>query len=188
MADTLEEELLQAVKFSRSKEVRELLAANKYISKCAALRKAVENGNQEIAVILIIAGANPAGPVFHSLAEMGWTDAVRASFDNISDMHFHTNYALLYAATNGHAEIVEMLLTAGANVREYHNNTLRGAVKNNHLKVVELLTSYYTTKELEEIRSELQSPLLADVIARHMPRGSRTKAALRDPRPVESDI
>lgn len=183
MADTLEEKLLQAVKFGRSEEVKEILTSGKYIRKYAALRKAIKNGNQEIATILITAGAYVDRNILSSLAGIGWKDAVRAVLDNIHDMKFRFNFALWRVAYNGHAEIVEMLLAAGANVRETSDRAIRGAVKANRVQIMETLASYYKIKELEVLQSELRSLLLAYVIALQKSRGSYTKAALREPRP-----
>ena len=188
MANALEEKLLHVMKFGSFEEVKKLLAASDLSDRIEALQSAIKNGNQEIATIFITAGAYVDLNILSLAADIGWADTVRAALDNGLDAKLYINFALWRAAYNGHAEIVEMLIAAGADVQGMSDDVIRNAVKAERVRIVEILVLHCKTDELDALQSELQSPLLTDVIARQRPRGLRTKAALRDPRPTESDI
>lgn len=177
--------LRHAVHFGHLEIVKALLAADTctWDDKNEALYTAVLLGHQNIAIILLASGASPCGYALHTAAAKGWTNLLRILLDAGVDLHYCNDLALSCAVSHGHLKIVEMLLANGADFRATDHIAIRQAVNNNCLEITELLASCYTEAGLKDFQETLQSPLLAEVIARHMRRGSRTKVALREPRP-----
>ena len=55
------------------------------------------------------------------------------------DIHAEDDYALLWASTNGHLDVVRLLVEAGANIHASDDYALCQTAKNGHLEVVRLL-------------------------------------------------
>lgn len=184
MANILVSELCFAAQCGYLEEVKTLLATSTCENKTKALYLAITHGHQEIVIILIASGASPDGFSLYAAVYKGYTKLVSILLEAGADINFYDGYILTCAVENYHLEIVRILLAAGANFRSgkdfIKDGDMRLAVRNGRLDIVEAFTPYYTIAELEEIQSKLQSPLLAEAIARK-PRGLRTKAALREP-------
>jgi ankyrin repeat protein len=58
------------------------------------------------------------------------------------NIHALDDYALCNASSNGHLELVKILLEAGANVHAKDDAALRWAYENGHLEVVDLLKKH----------------------------------------------
>jgi ankyrin repeat protein len=113
-----------------------VLKNNKYGESALAL--AALNGHQEVAKVLVQAGAriNASGwGALHYAVFSGHADVVRYLIDQGADVNarapnYHT--ALMLAARNGHGEIVRVLLAAGANpdLGDLEGNTALGIAQN----------------------------------------------------------
>lgn len=79
-------------------------------------------------------------------ASKGSINSVRSLIESLASVHSEDgdspfNDAFCAAAENGHTEIVELLLNAGADVHSDEDKALRMAVDNGHTNTVELLIS-----------------------------------------------
>ena len=80
--------------------------------------------------------------MFNSLqwaASNGHTDIVKLLIDNGVDIHFFNDYALRWAASNGHYDVVKLLIENGAKIHANNNEALRWAVHEGHYDVIKLL-------------------------------------------------
>ena len=190
MSTTLISELQRAARFGRLERVKVLLAAGIRSSedKIEALRLAFAFRHQDVAFVLVTSGTPLTKYALYEAVVEGWANVVRALLDAGADLHYRNDIALYCAVIYKQLEIVKILLAAGANFRVENYKIIQHAVGFSKLDIVEALVSYCTAKELTDIQSKMRSSLLAEIIARHKPRGSRTKAALREPRPAEPDI
>jgi arginine deiminase len=72
-------------------------------------------------------------------AQHGHADVVAVLLDAGADVHAWEDVALVLAAENGHADVVALLLDAGANVHAESDEALRAAAEKGHADVVALL-------------------------------------------------
>jgi len=72
-------------------------------------------------------------------ARVGDIDGVRAALAADADVHADDDFALRWAAGNGHSDVVRTLLAAGANVHADGDRALRWAATRGHAEVVHLL-------------------------------------------------
>ena len=69
----------------------------------------------------------------------GHANVVKILLDAGADVHADNDYALRWASNNGHAEIVKILLDAGADVHAVNDLALKWASKRGHANVVKIL-------------------------------------------------
>ena len=164
-ADTLKNTLMEVVAQNNEERVSEILALseaknfNQYDLR-KALELAAKNNYVNIAYALIRAGADIKERYCFALvdaAEKGYTDMVKAllpvqgcdkrdySRSYYMDINYFNEYrdrALIAAAKNGHVDVMEELINAGADVN-YQNNfgqiALVEAAKNGHVGAVKKL-------------------------------------------------
>ncbi len=55
------------------------------------------------------------------------------------DIHFYYEYALRYASSNGHLEVVKCLVENGADIHAHNNQSLRCASRKGYLEIVKFL-------------------------------------------------
>ena len=80
--------------------------------------------------------------VLMNAAERGHADVVALLLDAGADVHADDDDALRWAASNGHAGVVALLLDAGADVHADNNCALRWAARYGHTDVVALLEEW----------------------------------------------
>ncbi|RNA26208.1 ankyrin repeat domain-containing, partial [Brachionus plicatilis] len=139
------------------------------ITSCeSALSLACENGHTDVAAALIKAGAEAdmADPdkgftPLMKAARSGQLCTVQYLIGNCSvDVNRTTknneSTALSLASSNGHIQLIELLLQHGANplyVLKDNSNCLIEASKNGHVKIVELLIDWnYSLNEMDEAK------------------------------------
>jgi hypothetical protein len=66
-------------------------------------------------------------------------DNIQFLIDEGADVRAEFYYAILWAAENGHTEVVKVLIDAGADVHAYGDAAIRWAVENGHTDIVKLL-------------------------------------------------
>ena len=54
-------------------------------------------------------------------------------------MTANDNYAIRFASTNGHTEVVKLLIKAGANVTAHNCDAIKSALENGHNEIAKLL-------------------------------------------------
>ena len=113
-------------------------------------------------------------------AYKGRLEVVQFLLDHGAYIHAKNDRVIRWAANCGHLEIVQFLLERGANVRAENDAALRVAADAGQLETVKLLAFSYSRVELLAIQERINNDTLAEVIACHVPRGARTKAALRN--------
>ena len=69
----------------------------------------------------------------------GHLEVVQYLIDKGADIHAYDDYALRYAAINGYLEVVRYLIDNGANIHARNDDALRCAAFNGHLEVVQYL-------------------------------------------------
>ena len=74
-------------------------------------------------------------------AENGHLEVVKCLVEHGADIHAYNEEALRFAASQGFLEVVEYLIDKGADIHAYDDCTLRLAAVNGHLDVVEYLGS-----------------------------------------------
>ncbi|MCJ1265803.1 hypothetical protein MMC22_005684 [Lobaria immixta] len=138
------------------------------------LYQAVSRGHPEIVKLLLTAGAdvNAQGFFEGKALQRAVMNAhlETEAFTDGGSRYFYEATALHYAASEGHLEIVRLLLTAGADINAQSHNkwALQQAVMNEHLKCMKLslmaganVNSQNLWEEILEIeRPETMEPLL----------------------------
>ena len=81
-------------------------------------------------------------------ANNGHLEVVKYLIDKGADVRAWSDYALRLAANNGHLEVVKYLIDKGADVRALNDYALRYAAFNGHLEVVKYLKSIIINKEV----------------------------------------
>jgi ankyrin repeat protein len=74
-------------------------------------------------------------------AAYGHVEMVQCLVSQGADVISLDNYALRCAAENGHLKVVQYLVSQGADVPSHHNYAVQRAVYNGHLEVVQYLVS-----------------------------------------------
>jgi len=69
------------------------------------------------------------------------TKVLEELIDEGANIHADNDYALRWAALNGHLDIMKFLVEKGANMHAYNDYALRVAAKNGHLDIVKYLVS-----------------------------------------------
>lgn len=70
------------------------------------------------------------------------TYALKLIIETGADLHDENDKPLSFASENGYYEEVVILLEHGANFRANDNEALQLAIKNNHQRVINILTQY----------------------------------------------
>lgn len=154
-------------------------------SEGTPLIKAASEGHREVCEILLKAGANPLESTtwgknaLHLAAERGKTETVKLFITNktlLESKEFFTKTALLLAAENGHREVCEILLKAGADPSttvergssdENGHNAMHLAAKNGKTEVVQLLLAYKHLINAKTKRGN-KTPLMLAAIDGHV--------------------
>ncbi|KAG8196720.1 hypothetical protein JTE90_014456, partial [Oedothorax gibbosus] len=172
------------------------------IKKCinpfhTAVLLAAENKHKNIVEFLLSAGLNRSAcskigkwTILHHACRGGWTDIVKRLVDNKStNLDALTTLGMspmLVAAFEGHSDVVELLLEAGANVNfsDENGTVLHYASKAGWHHIVKKITDNGTWKSLKDSRNKyLMTPLLlaaceghADVVQLLLEAGAEVNA------------
>lgn len=147
------EDLIRAVDENKLEDVAELLARGADPNTPDAqgntlLMIAVLKGNTGLVKLLLDAGAKPNlrnrhGDSAIMLASyQGFEGLVRQLYVRGAEINHKGWNPLIYAATNGHAQVVQMLLGVGAEINSASDNgttALMMAARNNHVETVKVL-------------------------------------------------
>jgi len=74
-------------------------------------------------------------------SENGHLEVVQFLISNGADIHACNDYAIRWASINGHLEVVQFLISKGADIHADNDFAVRHASKNGHLEVVQFLIS-----------------------------------------------
>jgi ankyrin repeat protein len=88
--------------------------------------------------------------------------------DGGADLQAQDDYALRWAAENGHLAVVEYLVNQGANIHAQDDYALRMAMKHEHLDVVEYLINRGAERLLEISETGDHVHLQTDFINQYM--------------------
>ncbi len=73
---------------------------------------------------------------------MATAEVVKLLLDAGANIHAWGDAALLWAVENGHAEVVKLLLKSGADVHAWDDYAIPSAVENGHDEVAKILTDW----------------------------------------------
>jgi ankyrin repeat protein len=106
-----------------------------------ALMKAAQNGHHDVALVLISQGTFVLTEAFYAGAENGHVELVRLLLPSKWHMsHINRKIALEKAATNGHHDVVMLLLSFGA-TRGAINDAFHLAAQNGHASLVRVFAA-----------------------------------------------
>ncbi len=121
--------------------------SNEDLNQDEVLEWAVENGFVNV-VKAILEGENGQlvidihagnGRALRTACARGHAEVVKVLLDAGADARSGSDWSLRIASERGHAEVVKMLLDAGADVHTYSDTALRWASERGHVEVVRTL-------------------------------------------------
>jgi ankyrin repeat protein len=84
-----------------------------------------------------------------SASENGHTEVVQLLLNAGADVHAEYDAALRWASVRGHKEVIQLLLNIGADVYAEHDWAIRWASYSGHTEVVRLLLAHYRESSLK---------------------------------------
>jgi ankyrin repeat protein len=111
-------------------------------------------GRHAAAVALLDAGAAELDSALYSASTQGHTDVVALLLDRGADLHFQDGEPLMAAARNGHLSTVALLLDRGADVHTQEDRPLLKSAQCGRLETVRLLLDRGADKPLRSAASK----------------------------------
>ena len=142
-ATRVDQDLIDAVRDSNLTRVRKLLAVGAEVRarRGAALRLAIARVYVDVVRLMLATGTDVGtlDGALYTASRSGRAEIVRLLLDAGADVHAFVDGALRAASEEGYAEVVRMLLEAGADVHARSDEAMRLASMNGHIEVVQLL-------------------------------------------------